>query len=212
LIEMLESPAFRALSLTGHRILARLEIELGHHGGADNGRLPVTYADFERYGIERKSIAPALREVQALGFAKITERGRPSKSDFGRRPNYFELTYLHGSHGEEPTHEWKSSQTLEEAIEVAQQARQDKDTRAVEKSKSRALKKSCAQVGKIRRTGPESHPVAHVLQARNPHLLGRVRKTGQLSIFRERMRQHDRERPVASSLPQRFVGGARGRR
>jgi hypothetical protein len=30
LIEMLESPAFRVLSPSGHRTLARLEIELGH--------------------------------------------------------------------------------------------------------------------------------------------------------------------------------------
>ena len=108
----------------------------------------MTYADFEGYGIERKSIAPALREVQALGFVRITERGRPSKSDFGRRPNYFELTYIHGARGEDPTHEWKRYETLEEAIQVAQQARLDKDTRAVEKSKTRAFKKSDARVGK----------------------------------------------------------------
>jgi hypothetical protein len=156
---MLESPAYRVLSLSAHRVLARIEIEHGHHGGLENGRLPVTYADFESYGMERKSIAPAIREVEALGFVRITERGRPSKSDFGRRPNYFELTYIHGSYGEEPTHEWKRFDTLGEAIKVAQRARLAKDARAVEKSKSRAFKKSGARVGKIRRTGPESHPV-----------------------------------------------------
>ena len=160
LIEMLESPAYKALSLSGHRVLARLEIERGHHGGTDNGRLPVTYADFERYGIERKSIAPALREVQALGFVRITERGRPSKSDFDRHPNYFELTYIHGVHAEEPTHEWKRHKTPDEAIKVAQQARLAKDAMAVQKSRSRASKKSDARVGKIRRTGPESPPRA----------------------------------------------------
>ena len=37
LIEMLESPAYRALSLSGHRILDRIEIEMAHHGGTDNG-------------------------------------------------------------------------------------------------------------------------------------------------------------------------------
>ena len=158
LIEMLEAPAYKALSLSGHRVLARLEIEHGHHGGTDNGRLPVTYADFERYGIERKSIAPALREVQALGFARITERGRPSKSDFGHHPNLFELTYIHGPHGEEPTHEWKRYKSLDEAINVAQQARLNKDLKAVAKSKSKASKKSDTRVGKIPRTGPESPP------------------------------------------------------
>jgi hypothetical protein len=158
LIEMHESPAYRALSLSGHRVLARLEIELGHHGGTENGRLPVTYTDFQRYGIERKSIPPALREVQALGFVRITERGRPSKSDFDRHPNYFELTYIHGAHAEEPTHEWKRHNTLDEAIKVAQQARLDKDAMAVQKSRSRASKKSDARVGKIPDTSPESPP------------------------------------------------------
>ena len=38
LIEMLESPSFRVLSLSAHRIIDRIEIEHAHHGGKDNGR------------------------------------------------------------------------------------------------------------------------------------------------------------------------------
>ena len=34
LIEMLESPAYRALSLSGRRVLERIEIELAQHGGS----------------------------------------------------------------------------------------------------------------------------------------------------------------------------------
>ena len=41
-IEMLESPAYRTLSLSAHRVISRIEIELARHGGHDNGRLPVT--------------------------------------------------------------------------------------------------------------------------------------------------------------------------
>src|SRR5258705_11213239 len=44
---MLNSLAFRTLSLTGHRILARIELELCRHAGKDNGTLIVTYDDFE---------------------------------------------------------------------------------------------------------------------------------------------------------------------
>jgi hypothetical protein len=62
LVEMLESPAYRALSLGALRVLSRVEIELAHHGGNDNGKLPVTYDDFERYGIHRHSIRPAISE------------------------------------------------------------------------------------------------------------------------------------------------------
>ena len=34
---MMASPAFRVLSLSARRVLDRLEIELAHHGGQDNG-------------------------------------------------------------------------------------------------------------------------------------------------------------------------------
>jgi hypothetical protein len=56
---MLRSPAYCALSLSARRILDRLEIELADHGGADNGKLPVTYDDFVRYGLHRHAIYPA---------------------------------------------------------------------------------------------------------------------------------------------------------
>ena len=40
-----------------------------------DGRLPVTYDDFVRYGLHRDAIYPALQEVVALGFVEITEHG-----------------------------------------------------------------------------------------------------------------------------------------
>ena len=70
-IAMLKSPAMRVLGLAARRILDRIEIELDAHKGQDNGRLPVTYANFEDFGIHADSIAPALRELQALGFVSI---------------------------------------------------------------------------------------------------------------------------------------------
>jgi hypothetical protein len=81
LIEMLESPAYRALSVSGHLVVSRIEIELGHHGGNDNGRLPVTTDDFVAYGMHRSSVAPALREAEALGFIRVTERGRAGNAE-----------------------------------------------------------------------------------------------------------------------------------
>jgi hypothetical protein len=81
-IEMLESPAFRALSLSGHRMLARIEIELARHAGRDNGKLPVTYDDFIRYGIgDRRTVAATEREIEALGFARII-RGRAGNREY----------------------------------------------------------------------------------------------------------------------------------
>src|SRR5215207_1251987 len=75
IIAMMESPAYRVLSLSAHRTLSRIEIELGHHGGHENGSLPVTYDQFVEYGIHRHAIGPALRELVALGFIEITEPG-----------------------------------------------------------------------------------------------------------------------------------------
>src|SRR4051812_48403459 len=94
LIEMLESPAYRVLSLSAHRVIDRIVIEHAHHGGAENGRLPVTYGDFHHYGLHRHSIAPAIREAEALGFIRVTERGRASAGEF-RSPSLYFLTFVY---------------------------------------------------------------------------------------------------------------------
>ena len=124
LIEMLESPAHRALSLSGHRVLARLEIEIGHHGGNDNGKLPVTFDHFHEYGIHRHAIAPAIREAVALGFAEITQEGRSGNGEF-RRPNLYRLTYR-PTDKTAATDEWRKIATLEDAEAVSEAARKNK--------------------------------------------------------------------------------------
>jgi hypothetical protein len=121
LIEMLESPAYRALSLSAHRVLARIEIELAQHGGKDNGGLPVTYNDFQDYGIDRHHIAPAIREGVALKFIAITKPGRGGNAEH-RAPNEFRLTYRH-TKGAEPSHDWRRIATAEQAAKLARQAR-----------------------------------------------------------------------------------------
>jgi hypothetical protein len=121
LIELLESPAHRTLSLSARRLLDRIEIELAHHGGQDNGRLPVTFDQFVEYGMDRHSIAPAMRECVALGFLVITEEGRAGNSEFAR-PNLFRMTFRHTT-SENPTEDWRKINTLEDAEAIAQRAR-----------------------------------------------------------------------------------------
>ena len=77
LIEMLESPAYRVLTNTAHRVISRIEIELGHHGGNDNGRLPVTYDNFIDYGVARMCIAPAVRGLPGLRHGSRTLTASP---------------------------------------------------------------------------------------------------------------------------------------
>jgi hypothetical protein len=105
---MLRSPAWRALSLSARRVLNRIEIEVGEHGGTDNGKLPA-YDDFVLYGIHRHAVGPAIREAVALGFTEITERGRAGNAEW-RWPNLFRLTYR-PTHNAGPTDDWKKIET-----------------------------------------------------------------------------------------------------
>jgi hypothetical protein len=123
-IEAMESPAYRALSLSGHRVLARIQIEHAHHGGADNGKLPVTFRDFQRYGIHPNAIAPAIREVATLGFIRITREGVASSAKEYRVPNLFALTHLPTNDGQDAaTDDWRRHKTIEDADEAARNAR-----------------------------------------------------------------------------------------
>jgi hypothetical protein len=139
---MLESPAYRVLSLSARRVLDRIEIELAQHGGNDNGRLPVTYSDFVSYGIERHAIGPAIREAVALGFLEVTERGCAGNAEF-RSPNLFRLTFRpvkgdvqYGSN------EWRCIATKEEALKLSKAARNENGTRAYRPSRHRSRRVS----------------------------------------------------------------------
>ena len=125
LIEMLNSAPWRVLSLAARLILDRVEIEHRNHGAQENGRLIVTQLQFVDYGVNKKGIAPALRELEALGFLEITERGEAGLGG-SRRPNRFRLTYMpHDTRPGDGTHEWRRHATLSlaEAATIAGAAR-----------------------------------------------------------------------------------------
>ena len=124
---MLESPAYRALSLSAHRVLSRIEIEFAHHGGQDNGKLPVTFDDFALYGVRRHSIGPALLELEALGFIFITEHGKMAKAAEYRRSNRFLLTSRPKQKGIEAADRWRQFKTMKEAEAAVEAARQRAD-------------------------------------------------------------------------------------
>jgi hypothetical protein len=125
---MLESPAYRVLSLSAHRLLSRLEIEMAHHGGTENGRLPCTFDDFVRYGLHRHAISPAIRETVALGFIEVTEEGCAGNAEH-RSPNMFRLTFRN-TDKDKPTNEWRRVSTLEEAERLAAAARKNRTKRS----------------------------------------------------------------------------------
>jgi hypothetical protein len=121
---MLESPAHCALSLSGRKILDRLEIELYRHGGKpeENGRLPCTFNHFVEFGIERHAIGPAIRELVALGFVEITRKGCAGNAGY-RQSTWYRLTYRHAGSDKRITDEWRRIETPEEAETSAKAAR-----------------------------------------------------------------------------------------
>jgi hypothetical protein len=125
--ETLESPAFRQLSANALRAYFRIALELMHHGGNDNGRLPVTFDQFVKYGIRRHAIKPAIRELEALGFIEVTKRGKASAGEH-RFPNHFRLTDRPGVDGERnslaATCDWKRVKSDEEAEKRALEVRE----------------------------------------------------------------------------------------
>lgn len=159
-IAMLESPGFRVLSRAAHQVLARIEIESANHGGKENGRLPVTYDDFEKYGIHRHAICAAIHELVAFGMVAITEPGRAGNAEF-RKPTLFRLTYRHAKdEGGDGTHEWRklADITPKESRQIARRARktaeqaEKKPARAARKTAEQAKEKAARRAGKGKAT------------------------------------------------------------
>ena len=186
LIEMLESPAYRVLSRAAHQVLAQIEIEHGHHGGRENGNLPVTYEQFAAYGLHPKSIAPAIRELVTLGFIEITQRGCAGNADF-RRPAQYRLTYRHVEcQPGDGTHEWRQIDTMEQAEELAKRARESVDHRARQAALARVQKenptvgfcsvsRSVSAPEKLRSPRPVSGPtIPRSVSDRTIYISGRV--------------------------------------
>ena len=189
LIEMLESPAYRVLTRSAHMVISRVEIELGHHGGNDNGRLPITTEDFIAYGMDRSSVAPAIREAEALGFISV-KRGRGGNAEY-RTPSLFGLTYAHhrNSRRSPPTDEWRRIKTFEEAEQIARLARRAKDQRAVAHGKrnwQRRQQKQKAGAEKPTLPVQKNHTETSKVPVRKNRTTGAVGKTVPLSISRGR--------------------------
>ncbi len=116
--ELIEGPAWRALSRPARLVLDRIEIEHLRHRGQDNGNLAVTFDDFVEHGIHRNVIASAFRECVALGLLVITRRGCAGNAEF-RAPNLFLLPYLEPDTSGQ---KWRQIATLEEAEAIAKAA------------------------------------------------------------------------------------------
>lgn len=159
-MELMESFALRVLSRAAHLALLRIEIELRRHGGCDNGKLIVTKEQFVEFGIHPRMVAPALRELEALGIIIITVRGRGGNAEH-RQPNRFRLNFMCGAIDDtDPFRDpWKRFKTLKEADEVASMARDAKDPSRVNYGRLNAGRKNIFRVHKVTlEPGAQSDP------------------------------------------------------
>jgi hypothetical protein len=124
---MMESPAWKALSLSARRVLDRIEIEFGRHKGNPeaNGELIVTYDDFVKYGITRRLVRPALNEVVALGFVRVTRMGAAGNADDCMATMYL-ITHQHAGSAQYVEDNWKRIKNNKEAKAIAKASRKRK--------------------------------------------------------------------------------------
>jgi hypothetical protein len=104
--ELLASQAWREMPLSARRVVERVLIEHMNHAGTFNGSLIVTYDDFEKFGVRRKSIARAIKKAVALGFLDVTGKGHRSYG-IGRRPSTYGITWLPRCDGTPASNRWR---------------------------------------------------------------------------------------------------------
>lgn len=119
--EMMESPSWRAMRLAARKVLDRLMIEHQAHAGRENGSLITTYSDFASFGVRRPSIAPAIDELEALGFIDVVHRGGSAYADF-RNPSHYALAWIDRKDGTPPTNRWKTFETVADARSAVRMA------------------------------------------------------------------------------------------
>jgi len=144
--------------LSARRVMDRLEIEfeLKKRNPQANGFLMCTYNDFVDYGVERNAIAPAVRELVALGFIEVTRKGSAGNAEH-RQPTLFLITYRHAGSDYMLKDGWKRTKSLAEAEAVARSARAKKgDARAREFGRKGGLAKASKNKAPVRETLPSA--------------------------------------------------------
>lgn len=116
---LLESPAWRCMTGTDHKVLSRILIEHSANAGLCNGKLKVPYGDFERYGVRRKSVRESLLRISALGIIKRTYEGRKVYGGAkGEAAEYAVTWYGTTTENNNPvpaTNDWQRYPTIEAA-------------------------------------------------------------------------------------------------
>jgi hypothetical protein len=100
--DLLDSSAWRELSINARRLIDFLLIEHMRHGGRRNGFLLAPRRHLAEFGIGRHFITGAIEEVERAGLVDC-RRG------VGRTPSIYSLTWLPLSDGSEPSNRWRAA-------------------------------------------------------------------------------------------------------
>jgi DNA-binding HxlR family transcriptional regulator len=148
-ISLMESDAFRSLSINARRALDRLVIEHFSHGRRENGNLRVAARQFHKFGVTKDCLTPAIRELEEKGLL-ATERGEAK--GVLMPPYVYRLTF-YATPDELPTNEWRAwiSNTAErvppsrDIIDVPES--RDAEQRHFEAKKRKKTRFSSRQLG-----------------------------------------------------------------
>lgn len=119
-LDLMNSPAWRALTDDARRLIDRLLIEHMRNGRVANGRLAVSHSQFAEFGLRRKNVKAAIDVAVALGLVEVTRVGLKVGGD--NVPSRYRLTFVSSrvAKGEArrtpgPSDEWRRITTDEEA-------------------------------------------------------------------------------------------------
>jgi hypothetical protein len=112
---LIESDAWRDLTINARRFLDFLMIEHMRHGGRDNGYLLAPRRQLTAFGIGAHYISGAIDEVDRLGLVDC-------KRGIGRRPSCYSRTWLKVKGGGVATDRWKVYRSVASAEQHSQGA------------------------------------------------------------------------------------------
>lgn len=105
---LLESDAWRGMSLHCRKFIDFLLVEHCTHAGRENSKLQATYDQLVRWGIPRKRIARAIREAAERGLVEVTRRGGLYGADSHRTTSLYRLTWIGSlAPSTKPTNQWR---------------------------------------------------------------------------------------------------------
>ena len=134
--ELLNSVSWRSMSVNCRKLIDRLLLEHCNHAGLENGGLICTYNHFQKYGLTRNKIRPAIKEADFLGLVK---HQRGEKIFARNHPNSYRITFYGTKNAKDPTNEWK--RITQERVDVFRKKQKEQEKKRKEyKIKQRSLK------------------------------------------------------------------------